>query len=935
MWFFTCRTFLSRMESLTMTLVAFVLLLCFPGATFTSEESLQVKIGALYKANTESLLRLLEYVIDYNFNHKPNRKFALVSVKVDGEDLLSNEVLSALSRTVSIIDLACEDKKAPDLSALVHVPMVTVDPNQDASSHEFVMSVRPSYHVVNQALFDVMDSFSFSKVAVVYDASRIKQASHFFAKARRWPRFDVYMIPELQLHDREELRRSLMSLRKSHIKDIVLFCDQRDLVTIMNEALYVGINDKSYRWITSELEVAGPNQTNPAILGMVGLGLHLSDQRAARILKVRATLESGVEHSLSMYSAVKDSAIVVGQAIQEFIRNSGEGMQLISKHSSNVSCPLHSEGRQHEELGWRLLQEIRKVKFQGLTGEVQFNPRSGERRVHSGLDLLNIKEFVVPNNQQHEKQVRVQKIGSWQPDTGRDHHHVSLLDNETPLWVGDYAERVKCLNPGVMIPREKKPSPVLSIITVLEPPFVEEVNKSVQLPAGKIPKGLLHGFCIDLIEALSKEAKFDYDIYLHHSYVGMVEELKKKTKDIALAPITITAERELDIDFSKPFMDFSMSLIMQKPGEPKIDIFAFLSPFTSGVWLSTIAVVIGMTIAMCVLDYLSPFGYHSRAREAEDQQGNEFNLLNSLWFATASVLQQGPDHTPRAPSGRIMAAAFWFFILILISTYTANLAAFFTIKRTVATINSLEELENQTEFQYGVLDNGSVQTFFKTSEDPLYTRMFLHMRDHKTAVKSTAEGIRKARTEKYAYITEKPYLEYYDQQKPCNTRLLNNLLQAKGYGIALQGNSPYTNDISVAILDLRERNFIEKTRRKWWDERSQCPKPSKSKTGNTKSLEVDNMAGVFLVLIGGFVTALLLLIIEIRCKKLVVYFTSGQKSQRPATRDSEELVDTPTNPVRVAVVLSQGNKILTPRNETKPKTSRLNNWFGKAEGTVR
>ena len=79
-----------------------------------------------------------------------------------------------------------------------------------------------------------------------------------------------------------------------------------------------------------------------------------------------------------------------------------------------------------------------------------------------------------------------------------------------------------------------------------------------------------------------------------------------------------------------------------------------------------------------------------------------------------------------------------------------------------------------------------------------------------------------------------------------------------------------------SILQLRERNFIEKTRRKWWDERSQCPKPSMSKTGNTKSLEVDNMAGVFLVLIGGFVTALLLLIIEIRCKKLVVYFTSGQ-----------------------------------------------------------
>ena len=80
------------------------------------------------------------------------------------------------------------------------------------------------------------------------------------------------------------------------------------------------------------------------------------------------------------------------------------------------------------------------------------------------------------------------------------------------------------------------------------------------------------------------------------------------------------------------------------------------------------------------------------------------------------------------------------------------------------------------------------------------------MREHKTAVTSTAKGVEKARTEKYAYITEQPYLEYYNQQKPCNTRLLNNLLQAKGYGIGLQKNSKYTNKISVAILEVSDFN---------------------------------------------------------------------------------------------------------------------------------
>lgn len=66
-----------------------------------------------------------------------------------------------------------------------------------------------------------------------------------------------------------------------------------------------------------------------------------------------------------------------------------------------------------------------------------------------------------------------------------------------------------------------------------EPPFVEKVNESMQLPTGRVPKNLLQGFCMDLIKELSKEANFDYEIYLHKSYGGMVEELIKKVTLLA------------------------------------------------------------------------------------------------------------------------------------------------------------------------------------------------------------------------------------------------------------------------------------------------------------------------------------------------------------------------------------------------------------------
>lgn len=128
------------------------------------------------------------------------------------------------------------------------------------------------------------------------------------------------------------------------------------------------------------------------------------------------------------------------------------------------------------------------------------------------------------------------------------------------------------------------------------------------------------------------------------------------------------------------------------------------------------------------------------------------------------------------------------------------------VKRTEGTISSLEGLANQDKIRYGVMEGGSVQKFFETSEDSLYRKMFSHMREYKTDVNGTRAGVEKARREDYAYITEYPYLEYYNQQKPCNTKLLKNLIQTKSYGIGLQRNSPYTNRITVAILKVRKGN---------------------------------------------------------------------------------------------------------------------------------
>jgi hypothetical protein len=67
----------------------------------------------------------------------------------------------------------------------------------------------------------------------------------------------------------------------------------------------------------------------------------------------------------------------------------------------------------------------------------------------------------------------------------------------------------------------------------------------------------------------------------------------------------------------------------------------------------------------------------------------------------------------RSTSGRIVGGVWWFFTLILISSYTANLAAFLTVERMVTPIKSADDLARQTDVEYGTLSSGSTQSFFK------------------------------------------------------------------------------------------------------------------------------------------------------------------------------------------------------------------------------
>jgi len=76
----------------------------------------------------------------------------------------------------------------------------------------------------------------------------------------------------------------------------------------------------------------------------------------------------------------------------------------------------------------------------------------------------------------------------------------------------------------------------------------------------------------------------------------MVVFLSEKKKADLSTPLTITSQREKLIDFTKPIMSLGIGILYKREKLKSIDLFAFLSPFSSGTWLSLIGIYLRKNI---------------------------------------------------------------------------------------------------------------------------------------------------------------------------------------------------------------------------------------------------------------------------------------------------------------------------------------------------
>ncbi|XP_071657174.1 glutamate receptor ionotropic, NMDA 2D [Patagioenas fasciata] len=386
-------------------------------------------------------------------------------------------------------------------------------------------------------------------------------------------------------------------------------------------------------------------------------------------------------------------------------------------------------------------------------------------------------------------------------------------------------------------------------------------NRSHGSPAEGAPpqKRCCKGFCMDLLKRLARALGFSYDLYLvtngtHGKRVdgvwnGMVGEVLYGRADMALGSLTINEERAEVIDFSVPFVETGISVMVAR-SNGTVSPSAFLEPYSPAVWVMMFVMCLTVVaVTVFLFEYFSPGGYDRSLASAQRAGGPTFTIGQSIWLLWALVFNNSvPVQNPRGTTSKILVLVWAFFAVIFLASYTANLAAFMIQEEYVDTVSGLSDRkfqrphEQYPPLKFGTVPNGSTEKNIRSNYPAMHSYM---VKFNQRRVEDALQHLKSGKLD--AFIYDAAVLNYLARKEEgCKLVTIGagRVFASTGYGIGLRRGSRWKRPLDLALLQLLGDDELELLERLWL---SGICHQEKLEVMSSK-LDVANMAGVFYML---------------------------------------------------------------------------------------
>ncbi|KAL0818978.1 hypothetical protein ABMA28_008267 [Loxostege sticticalis] len=733
-------------------------------------------------------------------------------------------------------------------SGFYHIPVIGISSRDSAFSDKnihvsFLRTVPPYSHQAD-VWVDVLKHFNYMKVIVIHSSDTDGRAilGRFQTTSQNVDDdVDRKVVVEQVIEFEpglDSFSDKLIEVKSAQARVFLMYASKTDAEIIFRDATFLNMTTTGYVWMVTEQALDAANAPE----GLLGLRL------------VNATNE---------HAHIQDSIYVLASAIRDM--NTSEEINAPPSDCDNSGSIWTT--------GHHLFDYIRKQKLEnGATGYVAFDDHGD--RVHAEYDMVNVRaqgEHVAVGKYFYSKETQKMRL--------------ELKEHEI-IWMGRSPSKPE----GFMIPTH------LKVLTIEEKPFVyaRRIDDVSDCTSEEIPcphynasdeTGQMYcckGFCMDLLKHLSKVINFTYSLALSpdgqfgnyiiknfstpgakKEWTGLIGELVYERADMIVAPLTINPERAEFIEFSKPFKYQGITILEKKPSRSST-LVSFLQPFSNTLWILVMVSVHVVALVLYLLDRFSPFGRFKLAN-IDGTEEDALNLSSAIWFAWGVLLNSGiGEGTPRSFSARVLGMVWAGFAMIIVASYTANLAAFLVLERPKTKLTGINDarLRNTMEnLTCATVKGSAVDMYFRRQVElsNMYRTMEANNYDNaEQAIQDVKNG------KLMAFIWDSSRLEF-EAAQDCELVTAGELFGRSGYGVGLQKGSPWADLVTLAILDFHESGIMESLDNQWILRNNMLNCEENEKTPNTLGLK--NMAGVFILVLAGIIGGIVLIVIEVVYKR--------------------------------------------------------------------
>ncbi|KAG8388842.1 hypothetical protein BUALT_Bualt02G0167000 [Buddleja alternifolia] len=769
----------------------------------------------------------------YNLN-SPNRTKIVLHVRDSRGDSL-HSIAAAIDllenvevQAIIIPEISNKELFLARLGDEANVPIISFSSISSFNEHEhpYFIQVGEDYNSQFHGVAAFIKSFNWSSFVFLYeDTDDAKQVRNDIYNIFQENHLSVAYQTSISVMDTDDQIINELNKLTTMKSSIILVHLSPSLATrVFTNARMLGMMSKGYAWIVTSKTMNFLNSSvHESMEGVVGFKSYISVPSTLESLNLRWRREYNCEmRELNVYGLwAYDAAWIVAEAIER------AKIQLYQNRLGSKQLDLGK--LRVSKSGRSILSKIMSSKFRGLTGELELK---NKRLVDERYEIVN----VIGRGER--------RVGLW---TSANYGLITK-EVETIIWPG-----FSLMLPDTrLVQMSGKRYRVGIPANVRFPELVELYQDKKQSN-----KTSFKGFCIDIFQAAVdrlpfNNISFDYIPFYKHngSYNDLVYQVYQQTFDAAVGDITILSNRSQYVDFTVPYTEFGVGVVVKLADK---DPWFFLKPLNANLWITSACFFLLTGFMVWLIE-------HPINEEFQGPPARQIGTL--LWFA-ASTLVYAHRENLRSNISRFVVGSWLFVVLILTSSYTANLSSLLTVEQIKLT---------KSDF----IGHSATSPIVGIMKDNL------NFRDNRLKPYQSPdnfdEALRKGSGEGGvgAIMDEVPYIKVFVARYPHAYTMIKSSITTSGFGFAFQKGSPLVPEISRAIAELREEGEIVELEKKWF--KTQPPPSLLSRDSNEQlpkfnKLSVDKFFGLFLVSgIANSIALLILVILLVRERLSLNYY---------------------------------------------------------------